>query len=671
MPLHATTLALAALLGAAAPAAEVHPTAREVAALRAATGLALSPDGERLAWTVRDAAFDPAARPPEAFDPRKPGEADQKAGWKVTTQLWMAPAAGGPARQLTFGAEAVSEPAFSPDGATVGFLRKAEGKARLHLLSLAGGEARPLDTGALEPRAFAFSPDGRRVAFTAEAPPSAEEKRSAWESGGAVPWGHQWRPARLWVVDAAGGEPRAVTGPEVHVAAFRWSPDGRRFAAVLAGSSDPYEATLRLRPALVEIRAGGVAAPRWLDEEPRVVDGIEWSPDGRYVAWQTGVGALILNQLLVREADGTGRWNAAARLDPTLEGFAWSGDGRSLLVRVVARTGTRLYRLARDGASAADLGFAGRVASGPFLADRAGRRLAFLSSTPDEPADPTVFEVEARRTALVARLNPEVEAWPRGATEVVTWKSPEGPDIEGILTLPPGAPRDRPLPLMVFPHGGPDSVSQLGFSAFVRFFAARGWAVLRPNYRGGTGYGLDFYAANRGRLGEIELMDIESGVDALLARGRADPARLVYGGWSWGGYLTAWTIGHTSRYRAAVAGAAVVDVVTQYVLSDINHGAAAQWEFEGDPWRQWEHFDRANPLRHLQAVRTPTLVLHGLSDERVSFTASQVLYRALSDVGCEVELFAYPREPHGPREPAHLAHLLETWADWYQRHAGR
>ncbi len=669
MALHATPLALAALLGAAAPAAEVHPTAREVAALRTVTGLALSRDGERLAWTLRAATFDPAARPSDSFDPRKPGEPDVKAGWTVATQLWVAAAAGGPARQLTFGPDAVSEPAFSPDGETIGFLRKRDGKARLDLLPLAGGEARPLETGALEPRQFAFSPDGRRVAFTAEAAPSAEEKRAAWASGGAVHWGHEWRPSRLWVMDTAGGEPRALTGAKVHVVSFRWSPDGRRFAAMLAASSDPYDAFSQVRPAVIEIPAQGEATPRWLEEKPGFAEGIEWSPDGRYLAWQAAVGTLtLLNQLVVQEADGKGRWNAAAKLDPTLEGFAWSGDGRSLLARVARRTETRLHRLARDGSSAADLGFAGRVASGPFLAGKAGARLAFLSSTPDEPPDPTVFEVGSRRTRLAARLNPEAGTWPRGATEVVSWKSPEGPAIEGILAVPPGAPRDRPLPLMVFPHGGPDSVSQLGFNSLVRFFAARGWAVLRPNYRGGTGYGFDFYAANRGRLGEIELVDVESGVDALVARGRADPARLVYGGWSWGGYLTAWTIGHTTRYRAAVAGAAVVDVVTAYALSDVNHGVAAQWEFKGDPWRQWENFDRANPLRHLSSVRTPTLVLHGQADDRVSFTASQILYRALSDVGCEVELLAYPREPHGPREPAHVVHLLEAWADWYARH---
>ena len=203
------------------------------------------------------------------------------------------------------------------------------------------------------------------------------------------------------------------------------------------------------------------------------------------------------------------------------------------------------------------------------------------------------------------------------------------------------------------------------FSAWVHYFAARGYSVFEPNYRGGFGYGYEFYAANRGRLGEIEFADIESGVDHLIATGKADKERLFYGGWSWGGYLTAWTIGHTDRYRAAMVGAGVIDTVTQYAGSDINHGIAAEWEFKGNPWQQTEQFDRASPSRYLRNVKTPTLITHGRNDHRVPFLNAVILYRGLVDVGCEVKFFAYPREPHGFREPAHQVHLLRHWAAWF------
>jgi dipeptidyl aminopeptidase/acylaminoacyl peptidase len=116
-----------------------------------------------------------------------------------------------------------------------------------------------------------------------------------------------------------------------------------------------------------------------------------------------------------------------------------------------------------------------------------------------------------------------------------------------------------------------------------------------------------------------------------------------------------------------MAGAAVVDTISQYALSDINHGVAAAWEFRGNPWLQPEQFDRANPLRFLKDARTPTLIVHGQVDDRVPFSQGQILYRALRDVGCEVEFLAFPREPHGFQEPAHAVELLRAWADWYAR----
>ncbi|EYF00129.1 peptidase S9, prolyl oligopeptidase [Chondromyces apiculatus DSM 436] len=290
-----------------------------------------------------------------------------------------------------------------------------------------------------------------------------------------------------------------------------------------------------------------------------------------------------------------------------------------------------------------------------------------MSSTPSDLHAPTLLDLKTGALDVLLPQAHRTEGWAPVKTEVVRWKNPDGIEVEGILTLSPHAPTG-PTPLLVSPHGGPDAVSQERFDLFARYFAARGYAVLRPNYRGSFGYGLDFYAANRGRLGAIEFADIESGVDALIASGRVDPQRLYYGGWSWGGYITAWTIAHTSRYRAAIVGAGVIDVVTQYILSDINHGAAADWEFRGNPWKAPQRFADSNPLRFLHQIKTPTLIFHGESDDRVPPMQGRALYRALTDIGCETRLLLYPREPHGFQEPAHRAHLWATWNAWYATH---
>jgi dipeptidyl aminopeptidase/acylaminoacyl peptidase len=276
------------------------------------------------------------------------------------------------------------------------------------------------------------------------------------------------------------------------------------------------------------------------------------------------------------------------------------------------------------------------------------------------PPDPTVVDLRTGRTWVVASINPQIAEWTLAPTELVAWKSRDGASIDGLLTRTSSGGGKAP-PLLVMPHGGPDSVSIDAWGAWPQYFAARGYAVFRPNYRGGIGYGRAFYEANRGRLGDIEFADIESGVDHLIATGKADPDRLFYGSWSWGGYLAAWTLGHSKRYRAIMVGAGIVDVAVQYVTSDINHGVIADWEFHGRPWSHPEAFDRPNPSRFLKGASTPTLIIHGQNDARVDFVNARILYRALSDLGVDVTMWAYPREPHGFREPAHIQHMFEVW----------
>jgi dipeptidyl aminopeptidase/acylaminoacyl peptidase len=477
----------------------------------------------------------------------------------------------------------------------------------------------------------------------------------------------EWRNTDLFVVDASAGEPRRVTNGKEHVTAFEWSPDGTRFALLVAESADPYFAFSLMVPKVIAAADGALV--RQLDPQPRAVGSIHWSPDGKRVAWEKADQTLsLLNFLAVHDLESGQTWNAAAKLDPTLAGFVWSQDSRSIVIHVYEKTASRFYRVAEDGSSAAPIPFDGRVVRSSLAHDRARKILAFHSTTPLSPANVTTFDMATGATRVVTDLHPEVSGWTLGNAEIVRWKSPEGAELEGVLTVTPDAKPGVPPPLMVMPHGGPDSVTSNDFSAWAHYFAANGFSVFRPNYRGGLSYGRQLYAANRGRLGEIEMMDIESGVDALIRAGKADPKRLVYGGWSWGGYLTTWTIGHTNRYRAAVVGAGVTDTVLQYATSDINHGAAAQWEFQGNPWLQPERFARANPLHSLAKVRTPTLIIHGENDERVPLPNAIVLYRALKDADTPVRLLTYPDEPHGFTNSAHTMHMLAEWLAWYRKY---
>lgn len=638
---------------------EARPTARDIAAMSSVGDVRISPDGTRLAYLVTTRTHDASA---------KPTDEDTMGGWKVERQLWLAPVDGGGApRQMTFAKEKVSNPAFTPDGKAVSFVRTSGGKAKLHVLPLDGGEARAVDLDGSTPAVYRWSEDGTKIAFTANPKETDEEKAAKWASGGAVDVGNEWKQARLYIADAAGGNVRAVTDGMFNIIDFDWSPDGETFAVVQTASSDPYEESSRHSAYLISAKDGSIVKP--LQTTQQQIDGISFSPDGSRVAFMTTSKQALswLSVLMVFDLKGNMGANVVNKMEMTLAGYAWAGDSASVYALAHERTRSRWYRCA-FGQDPVPLGDTGRFIDEGLDVDDAGKRIACVSSTPREALAPSVVEIESGPEArAVAEVNPQVKEWSLGTMEVVTWKNPDGLEIEGLLLVPQGA--SEPMSLMVMPHGGPDAVSSERFTGWGHYFAARGYAVLYPNYRGSFGYGADFYRANTGKLGEIVIPDIESGVDSLIKEGRVDPERLVYGGWSWGGYTTAWTIGQTTRYKAAVVGAGVVDVVAQYATSDINHGVAAQWEFGGDPWRTPEKFgESVNPIAHVTKIKTPTLIIHGEEDTRVGHVNAVLLHRALLDLGVKTRFLSYPREPHGFQEPAHTEHMLKAWAEWYEAH---
>lgn len=643
----------AAVLAAVPPTLAQPPTVVDVVSMTRVGNVAKSPDGTRLIYTRSTTTHDPEAGPGD----------DDTGGWTQERQLVLRHLDTGTERQLTQGEVAPRAAAWHPGGHKLGFVRTVDEQAVLHVLHLGGGEAQTLDLGELAPGAWGWSPDGARLAFLAKTPESEEDKHADWVAGGVRTLG-EWDNARLYVADADGGDPVPWTAEDTHIVDFVWAPDSQGIGVVQSRSADPYESFGQNQAAVIR---GPDQALVPLIEARSCVDALQFSPDARRVAWQGCVDTLSLQNVLhVAEVDGPGRWNAAAELDPTLGGFAWTAGGKHIVAHLIEGTQSVLWRLRPDGSQAQRLAVLPGSMWGGFAVDRAGKTALASFSSPQQAPRPV--EVDLKRGTLRPLFdpNPQTADWTLARQELVSWQSPEGVNIEGLLWSP--AEATGPVPLAVMPHGGPDGVSTAWFNPMAHVFASRGYAVLQPNYRGGLGKGRDFYAANRGRLGEIEFMDIEAGVDQLIAQGRVDAERLYYGGWSWGGYLTAWTIGHTDRYRAAVAGAAVVDTVAQYVGSDINHGIAAEWEFKGNPWQQSEAFDRANPARFLADARTPTLVLHGEADSRVPYAQGLTLYRALSDVGCEVQMLAYPGEDHGFRQPAHIVHKWTAWLDWFDGH---
>ncbi len=635
----------------------LRPTAIDIASMPVISDVQISPDGKTIVYTLSTNSFDSMA----AYD-----EDDHLGGWTKKQQLWTLDVESRQIKQLTQG-EKDHSPQWSPNGKQIAFLRTKDDTTGLCIIPVDGGEGHEIDLGELEPANHRWSPDGSKIAFTAEVPTEMAEKERKWRAGGAEIFEGEWKSSQIWTVAVDDGTVEQVTKGPDHIVEYCWSPGGDGFAIVSAASSDPYIAWSFMSPRIITLSDSLI---KKLESDPLPVSQIQYSPDGQYLSYIClDSGLSMMHSLRIHNLKTSEILNPAHDKDWTITDYVWANDSKSLFVHTINRTVSGLYELSIDGRTVHEFSLQRRVLGRQSRrVDNSGRYLACLSEAATEPEEISILDLKQKKLRVLSAIKAQTRDWALATAEIVTWTNSEGVALEGILYNTPLVNPGRPAPLMVMPHGGPDGVSMETFDTWVHFFAAQGYSVFRPNYRGGLGYGFAFYAANRGRLGEIEWKDIESGVDHLIASGKADSNHLVYGGWSWGGYLTAWAIGHTDRYRAAVVGAGVADVRNQYVVSDINHGIAAQWEFKGNPWEQPENFEQANPVRFLAGATIPTLIIHGREDERVGFVQGMSLYRALRDVNCEVKFLVYPREPHGFKEPAHIAGLLDAWADWYARH---
>jgi dipeptidyl aminopeptidase/acylaminoacyl peptidase len=251
------------------------------------------------------------------------------------------------------------------------------------------------------------------------------------------------------------------------------------------------------------------------------------------------------------------------------------------------------------------------------------------------------------------------------ASKVISWPS-DGLTIEGIVTLPPESVAKAPYKLLVYPHGGPHSRSTTGFDFTVQAFAAHGYAVLQPNFRGSSGYGQKFIDADRFDFGGGDARDILTGVDVLVKQGIADAKRQFLYGISYGGYMTTWLVGQTPQFRAAAAQNAVTDLTMMWGLSDLQ--SWTEWEFGGPPWAQPERYRKHSPLSHAGKVRTPTLILHSRDDRRCPLPMGKAYHQALLTRGVPTQLVVYPNEGHGIRQLRHREDVLRRVLAWFEKH---
>jgi dipeptidyl aminopeptidase/acylaminoacyl peptidase len=615
-------------------------------------------------------AQDPQISPEGRFVAFVVNELDSKEN-VYQTDIWLVSTVAGDPFKFTRHSKNDRAPQFSPDGTKLAFISEREEKPQIFLADLRGGEPWKLSELKGGVSGFAWSPDGTWIAaLSADAPSEAQEKRTKAKDDEQVA-DQDLRVTHLHRIDVATKETKRLTEGAFTLSDIRVSPDGTEIAAVRRPT--PKADDGRLSDIVVVSATGG--APRLLLENPGADTSPRFSPDGKAIAFLTRDGRLPRigpdALAVIPRAGGAVTKLTPPDLDPGA--IFWSHDGASILFTATVGVESRLLAVSSKGGEPRELVRGAFMLGAPNLAANAAS-LAYLRQDPRSPADVYVQNVDGSSVPLEApakrltNLNPNLGEFALSVTEVVHWKAPDGREIEGLLHRPEGS-NGKKLPLVVHVHGGPSGAYTMSFPGsmnnYHHILTGRGYAVLQPNFRGSTGYGEAFQRLNFKDWGKGDFQDIMSGVDAMVGRGIADPERMALHGWSYGGYMCAWSITQTTRFKAASCGAALTNLISMYGTNDIP--STLDDYFGGAPYANVDEYWQASAMAQVTKVKTPTLILHGQADDRVPVSQGQELYLALRKLGVPTEFVTYPREPHGFREPGHQVDKIERELAWFEK----
>jgi dipeptidyl aminopeptidase/acylaminoacyl peptidase len=588
------------------------------------------------------------------------------------SDVWLVRADGtGSPRRLTTSKKSDASPRWSPDGKRLAFLSAREERPQLWVLDPEGGEAERLTESKTAVSAFAWSPDGARIAYVAARAPTADEERRQRVKDDPIVVDSVFPHTRLWVLDVADKKARELVQGEFSVGDPQWAPDGRRLAYVVRPTPRADDGS---KSDLWVVAADGAGAPRKLTENPGTDGTPRWSPDGRSIAFLTRPGTsdqVGMLRLAVIPADG----GAARLLAPDFEyqpnDVWWSKDGRTLRLEAPTRTTNNLFELPATGGTPRPL-FTEQAWVGSTSMSDDWRTVAVVRSDLRTPPDVHVARAAARGPLALRKLtdhNPQVRALAIGRTEVLRYKGPGGLDVEGLVIYPADYKPGQRYPLITQVHGGPAGAwldrFPSNYGSYAHVWAGRGWVVFQPNPRGSTGYGEPFLRANIKDWGSGDYQDIQAGIDTLVARGVADPQRLAQAGWSYGGYMTAWTLTQTNRFKAVMVGAGLTNMESMYGTNDIP--STLDGYFGGTPYDNVEEYRKRSAMTFIKQAKTPTLILHGQQDLRVPIGQAQELYLGLKRNGVPVSLVFYPREGHGLGEPRHQLDKMRRELAWMTR----
>jgi dipeptidyl aminopeptidase/acylaminoacyl peptidase len=605
------------------------------------------------------------------------------------SNLWIVETDGSRVRELTTGDRGDSSPVWSPDGKRIAFLSDRDGTAQLFVMYVDTKEVAQLTHLEQAPGNIKWSPDSKQIAFTAfvadndsvlniklpERPRGAQWAapaiiidRLSWRSDGRgpTPKGH----SHVFTIDAVlGGTPRQITSGKYNHNGFDWAADGKTIyvsglrkaeAEYLRNDSEIYAvdlASLEVKP--LTDRKGPDGAP-------------QVSPDGKWVAYVGYDDKSYTNHvasLYLMSSDGSGKRMLAGNLDSSPQNVGWWANSQTVFFTVESKGKTDLcwVNLADGKVNKASTS---TILSGASATNKTGQ-FAAVTSTLTEPGAIVTFNPNQRqgdvlKATKLVDVNSDVMANVKlGAWEELWYTSKDNLKVQGWLIKPANFEAGKKYPMVLWIHGGPWSMYSTAWNWAFQNFAANGYAVLYTNPRGSTGYGQDFVNGIQYSYPGKDYDDLMAGVDAALAKGFIDDRNLFVCGGSGGGVLTAWIVGHTDRFAAAVS---MRPVINWHSFVGTTDGASWYNQFQKYPWEDPMEYAVRSPLHYVANVKTPTMVLTGEADLRTPMGQSEEYYRALKMLKKETLLVRIPDEYHGFRRPSHqIAQQLYLMA-WFEKH---
>ncbi len=627
--------------------------------LKDVSEVAVSPDGKLIAYTVNV---------PRPFSDN-PGT-DYR-------ELYVYNIDSGEIIPLLTGKSRMFSPGWTPGG-MVSFRYSGPGTAGMQIFAIHPDGGEPVQITRFERPVGSYEfIDESRIAFTAQSATDPERARLLEMGFDAEIYEEEYLDINLYIYDTGTHEARQVTS-NVTVFNFAVSPDGRYAAAAIADKNLVDYSFMFKDIYIVDLETGGKTK---LLEVPGKLGGIVWSPDGRRIAFTAAsdVHDSVIGSLFVAGVPESRRFedlrNYAEGMRASIINARWK-DNNTLLYVSEEGVDMVLSEQVVDAPGSRVLIEGGRLVFRSF--SLSGNIIALSGNTPQHPNELHLYDLDNRRLERLTHHNPWLAGIKKGRQEMMVYHARDGLDIEAVLIYPVGYEPGESYPVITYIHGGPEAANQNGwvtrYSIWGQVAAARGYFFFMPNYRAGSGRGVDFTMEGFGDLVGKEYDDVLDGIDHLIDIGYVDKERVGIGGGSYGGYFSAWSATrHTERFAASVVFVGISNQISKRNTTDI------PWEDYLVHWGFWTHEDPekvwgASPIKYAPGSVTPTLILHGTEDPRVPPSQGLELYRKLKLHGkAPVRLIWYPGEGHGnAKNTNRLDYIVRTmeWFDWYLKDKG-